>query len=43
MIELARSWHQPKPPPLPEIGDKDDYYSASLILLAGLAREAGER
>jgi len=43
VIELARSWHQPKPPPLPEIGDKDDYYSASLILLAGLAREAGER
>ncbi len=40
VIELARSWRQPKPPPLPEIGDKDDYYSASLILLAGLARHA---
>jgi endoglucanase len=26
--------------PLPQIGDNDDYYSASLILLAGLARDA---
>jgi endo-1,4-beta-D-glucanase Y len=40
VIQLTRSWHTPDPPPLPEIGDKDDYYSASLILLAGLASRA---
>jgi endo-1,4-beta-D-glucanase Y len=40
IIQLARSRQSPKPPPLPEIGDRDDYYSASLILLAGLARRA---
>jgi endoglucanase len=39
IIQLVRAWHVPQPPPLPEIGDKDDYYSASLILLAGLARQ----
>jgi endoglucanase len=43
VIQLARSWRAPKPPPLPEIGDKDDYYSASLILLAGLAQRATGR
>jgi endoglucanase len=40
IIQLVRSWRVAKPPPLPEIGDKDDYYSASLILLAGMARQA---
>jgi endoglucanase len=40
IIALTRSWQSPKPPPLPQIDDKDDYYSASLILLAGLARRA---
>ena len=41
IIQLA----QPRtaPQPLPEIGDKDDYYSASLTLLAGLARRATGR
>lgn len=43
IIQLTRSWHTAKPPPLPEIGDQDDYYSASLILLAGLARHATGR
>jgi endo-1,4-beta-D-glucanase Y len=40
IVQLARSRQTPKAPPLPEIGDQDDYYSASLILLAGLARRA---
>lgn len=43
VIELTRSWHGRKPLALPEIGDQDDYYSASLILLAGLAAEAAGR
>ncbi|HZK89340.1 MAG TPA: glycosyl hydrolase family 8 [Stellaceae bacterium] len=40
VIELARCWHSPTPPQFPQIGDNDDYYSASLILLAGLASQA---
>ncbi len=42
IIALARWRKPPKAPPLPTpmIGDKDDYYSASLILLAGLAGRA---
>jgi len=40
IVQLARLRHDGKAAPLPEIGDKDDYYSASLILLAGLARRA---
>jgi endoglucanase len=40
IVQLAEQRHDPKPAPLPQIGDKDDYYSASLILLAGLARHA---
>jgi endoglucanase len=40
IVQLARLRQEPKPQPLPEIGDKDDYYSASLIILAGLARHA---
>jgi len=43
IIQLARLGEDAKPGPLPEIGDKDDYYSSSLILLAGLARRATGR
>lgn len=39
IIRLAEP-PQPNSPPPPEIGDNDDYYSASLTLLAGLARRA---
>lgn len=38
IAELARGYGKPSPPALPTIGDKDDYYSASLTLLAALAR-----
>jgi endoglucanase len=38
IIELARTYREANPPPLPTIGDKDDYYASSLILLAALAR-----
>jgi endoglucanase len=41
IIQLAQSRNDPRP--LPEIGDNDDYYSASLTLLAGLARRATGR
>jgi endoglucanase len=40
VIDLVRARFNPKPPPLPLIQDSDDYYSASLILLAGLAQRA---
>ena len=40
IMQLARSRFQARALPLPQIGDGDDYYSASLILLAGLARQA---
>ncbi|MBV9552990.1 MAG: endoglucanase [Alphaproteobacteria bacterium] len=40
VIELVRAWRAHRPPVLPEIADKDDYYAASLILLAGLAARA---
>ena len=40
IIDLARSRLHDKPPPMPQIDDTDDYYSASLILLAGLASHA---
>jgi endoglucanase len=40
VIGLARAWRTRTPPPLPQIADNDDYYSASLILLAGLAGKA---
>ena len=43
VVDLARGRLRAQPPPLPQIGDGDDYYSASLILLAGLARRAVER
>jgi endoglucanase len=43
IIQLAQPRRDPKPAPPPEIGDKDNYYSASLILLAGLARRATGR
>jgi hypothetical protein len=42
VIQLVREWRHPDPTPLPVIGDNDDYYSASLILLSRIARqEAG--
>jgi endo-1,4-beta-D-glucanase Y len=40
IIDLTRSRFRTKTPPLPQISDSDDYYSASLILLSGLARDA---
>lgn len=43
IIQLVQPHHDLKAAPLPEIGDKDDYYSASLTLLAGLARLATGR
>lgn len=43
VIQLTRSWPSPNPLALPEIADNDDYYSASLILLAALASEATRR
>ncbi|HEX5319744.1 MAG TPA: glycosyl hydrolase family 8 [Stellaceae bacterium] len=38
IAQLARSVRHADSTPLPEIGDKDDYYSASLVLLARMAR-----
>jgi endoglucanase len=38
VVELARGFGTADPPPLPTIGDKDDYYAASLTLLATIAR-----
>ena len=40
IIDLTRPRLHGKAPDLPQIEDADDYYSASLILLAGLARRA---
>jgi endoglucanase len=40
IIQLVRSRLHAKDAALPQIGDNDDYYSASLILLAGLAQHA---
>jgi endoglucanase len=40
IIELARTYQEANAPPLPSFGPQDDYYSASLTLLAGLARRA---
>jgi endoglucanase len=40
IIDLVRARLHGKPVPMPQIDDKDDYYSASLILLAGLAGRA---
>lgn len=40
IIDLARTRLHDKPAPPPQIDDKDDYYSASLILLADLAGRA---
>jgi endo-1,4-beta-D-glucanase Y len=38
IIQLARGYGQPNPPALPTFGDNDDYYSASLALLAAVAQ-----
>lgn len=40
VVDLVWARFRPKPPPMPQIGDTDDYYSASLILLADLARRS---
>lgn len=40
VIDLVRARLHDKPATPPQIDDKDDYYSASLILLAGLAGRA---
>jgi endo-1,4-beta-D-glucanase Y len=37
IVQLARLWRGDTRSPLPAIGDKDDYYSATLILAATLA------
>lgn len=38
VIQLARGYGQANPAPLPAMADNDDYYSASLTLLAALAQ-----
>jgi endo-1,4-beta-D-glucanase Y len=43
VIELVRGLSAANPPPLPALSDGDDYYSASLTLLAGMARRAPVR
>jgi endo-1,4-beta-D-glucanase Y len=40
IIDLTRLRLNGKAAPMPQIGDSDDYYSASLVLLADLARDA---
>jgi len=42
VVQLVEEWRHPDQKPLPVIGDHDDYYSASLMLLSRIARdEAG--
>ena len=43
IVQLARGFGQPNPAPLPTIGDKDDYYAASLTLLAAVAQRETAR
>ena len=43
VIPLARAYGQSDPALLPAIGDKDDYYSASLTLLAAIAQRETSR
>jgi len=43
IVQLARGYGQPNPAPLPTIGDKDDYYAASLTLLAAVAQRETAR
>jgi endoglucanase len=43
IVQLARGYGQANPTPLPTIGDNDDYYSASLTLLAALAQHETAR
>ncbi len=43
IIQLARGVGQPTAPSLPNFGDKDDYYSASLALLAAIAQRETAR
>jgi len=43
ITQLARGFAQPEPLPLPIIADNDDYYAASLTLLAAIARRETAR
>lgn len=43
IVRLARADHGGEAAPLPEIGDQDDYYAASLALLARLAQHERTR
>jgi endoglucanase len=43
VIDLVRGLRAKAPPPLPTIDNDYDYYSASLTLLAGMARRAAAR
>lgn len=43
ITQLARGLGQPEPPPLPTIADSDDYYAASLTLLAAIAQRETAR
>jgi endoglucanase len=43
VIELVRAFGQTEAPALPMIGDKDDYYAASLTLLAAIAQRETAR
>jgi len=43
IAQLARGYGQPNPPALPTIGDSDDYYAASLTLLAAIAQRETTR
>lgn len=43
VVQLVRSSRERDPPALPTIGDRDDYYSASLTLLTRIARHESMR
>jgi endoglucanase len=43
VIQLTRDFGNPHPAPLPTLADKDDYYAASLTLLAIIARTESAR
>ena len=43
ITQLARGLAQPEPLPLPTIADNDDYYAASLTLLAAIAQRETAR
>jgi len=43
ITQLARGFAQPEPPPLPTIAENDDYYAASLTMLAAIAKRETAR